>query len=190
MRERCTIDGRQVHATLKNEPAFDVDVSKHTAEGGSAFIDHARPQQIVLSMDIVCSDADPDAFSNGTDAQSMHAFLYDLSRNPRPVPVSTPRTTFDALLLQSYRPKAESRYASALHASLAFVEWKTSQLVAATIEVRQAKQVKKGLQPSKKPPPSQRSAIIAAGQATGDVSDRPEDRVVRGADGVLRKGAN
>lgn len=195
--QTCTIDGRVLQATIKNEPSFDVDVSKHTNEGGASFTDHARPEQEVLALDFINSDIwkgnAPDfgavsPFEAKNDAQAMFDFLYDLYRNPRPVVVTTPRRTYPALILKSFKPHAsDSKFANALNASLGFVEWKTADLKKATIAVSQGKQVKKGTQPSTKPAPPARSAAVATAQAAGAVSSDPADQVIRGADGVLRK---
>jgi hypothetical protein len=166
MRERCKIDGREIHATLKNEPAFDNTVSEHTNENGVNVIDQSRPKLVTLSLEGVVSDLEVTG-----SAQAFHAFMVGLRSKPRAVSVETPRTTFDAMLLKSYRPKAESRYAGALHFTAEFIEFSTTALARETIKVTQKKEVKKGKVDSQEAPKPVRSALIGIGTAIVPASE-------------------
>jgi hypothetical protein len=170
--QRVKIDGKwQLHATLKDAPTFESEVSQHTNEKGANFIDHSREKLATLALDGVVSDLDGDVFPDGTYAQDFYEFMRDLQRNPRPVSIDTPREFYFSMLLKTFRPVRESRYGRALHFTAEFVEFRTVSLRKQTIEIKQQRQVKKGRQENQKPAPLVRTGARAGAEATGFVSE-------------------
>ncbi len=184
MRERCKIDGREIHATVKNKPRFESQVTEHTVEGAADVVDHSRPKLVPLMLEGVCSDLDDNAFANGTDAQSMHIFLTDLRNNPRPVKIETPRTIYDSMLLKVYEPEAASKYANALHFTSEWLEYNTVGTQTQTITVQKSV-VKKGAQQNaaqQKPTPQ---SFATSGTDAAGVTSQNTPFAVPGSNGVV-----